>query len=110
MRLVAAAPAETARKTDIDPQKPTPSEGWSPRGPRPGATSDVSSPPGPRSGALPGRASTRDRAPQRGHPHARARPQRGGTQPANRRRYVRYAGSSGDDRELMAAEYAFLRP
>ncbi|QBI55691.1 hypothetical protein EKD16_19640 [Streptomonospora litoralis] len=83
--LVAAAPAEVARKTGIDP-KNHPIGGWGSPRPRPGATSDTSPPRPPfrrttggvrAPAAAPRRAASTLCGPGRGH---------GDTQPARRRR------------------------
>ncbi|QBI53938.1 hypothetical protein EKD16_10760 [Streptomonospora litoralis] len=91
------------------PPKAHPIGRWGPRRQRPGATSDTSPPPVPdpaRRRVVRAPAT----APPRGLRPARSRPQHGDTTPAHRRRYVRYAGPSGGDRELIAEECAFLRP
>ncbi|QBI51981.1 hypothetical protein EKD16_00805 [Streptomonospora litoralis] len=96
VHLVAAAPAETARKTGMGHQKSTPSgrgaTGGDIRAPR----ATCRRPPTPDPAAPQGRAGTRARAPPRGLRPARSRPQHGDTQPAHRRGYVPYAGPSGD--------------
>ncbi|QBI56402.1 hypothetical protein EKD16_23245 [Streptomonospora litoralis] len=78
VRLVATAPADAARKTVIDAQKPTASGGGAPGGDAGAQRATRRRPPAPDPAHHRGRASARGRAQARGPRPTRVRPEHGG--------------------------------